>query len=483
MARGNQDKNRVAMSKSKQLKDSEDFHSKVQALLKSLVTFDGLESGKVAFHHRELIEKVKEIQDDHKRRNNVSELKLNSTHKEREKFISQLKTKLKQSGATGLDSINTCSQFGELGLEKVKNTDDLLKIPTSCSLTSRDEHFYKTADFNNFCKKDKMVKGMANVRLGLRLVYEKIFEKESKFKEYVASLPGSYSTPLYWKVEDFENLEKLGESCREELETSISFVRAIVRQYCYLLTVFYSQASLRTIYKHFTWDLYRWAVSTVQTRANEIQGDDEESVLGFIPFLELANTSISSQIGMERIHNSSNEVTHAVLDVRDVEVGQPVLISYGSQDRNGMNQLVHNGICEKTKVEYKVYLPQSKPLSEKKVKYMKSVGGEDFSSEAVLSPMISVQLNSSDKEKVYQIQQLCNFLTIALDKNDDSDSYDYQNPEMKSTAVRFLKIRLMVLNKSLQSTDCTTFSTKSLQRYFQTKQSISAKLLSLVDTI
>lgn len=38
-------------------------------------------------------------------------------------------------------------------------------------------------------------------------------------------------------------------------------------------------------------------------------------------------------------------------------------------------------------------LPQSKPLSEKKLKYMKSVGGEDFSDEAVLSPMISVQLN------------------------------------------------------------------------------------------
>jgi len=153
MARGNQDKNRVALSKSKQLKDSEDFHAKVQALLKSLVTFDGLEPGKMALHHRDLIEKVKEIQVDHKRRNNVSELKLNITNKERERLISQLRTKLEEAGATGLEAINVCSQFGELGLEKVKNTDQLLKIPTSCSLTSKDAHFYKTSDFIDFCKK------------------------------------------------------------------------------------------------------------------------------------------------------------------------------------------------------------------------------------------------------------------------------------------------------------------------------------------
>ena len=107
-----------------------------------------------------------------------------------------------------------------------------------------------------------MLQTMNNVTLALHLLLEKT-NPASFWEPYINCLPTSYSTVLYYSVDDFQELK--GSPAYED---SLKQFKFVARQYAYFYTKFQS-----TILKdYFTYEEYRWAVSTVMTRQNQVSG-------------------------------------------------------------------------------------------------------------------------------------------------------------------------------------------------------------------
>lgn len=261
----------------------------------------------VSDRFNKLYANMEKIQEAHKKKSGwklendlVNGFSMDERLKNAEKLITELSEK---HDLPNLKNIKVVKEFEGLGLrkqmqdaDKAKDQDsNFIRIPAESMLTSNSE--CKSKDFEKFITTDRMTSAMMNVRLALRLIYHR-YDKQSEFKSYMDQLPNDYSTPLYWKPDDFQCLHTGFEACNEEALTSYKFFTTIARQYLYFLTVFNNIPSLKKFYQYFTWDSYKWAVSTVQTRANQL----EKTTLGFIPVLELCNTNLKSELVVGRLY-------------------------------------------------------------------------------------------------------------------------------------------------------------------------------------
>jgi len=527
----------------------------------------------VSERFEKLHENMESIQSAHKKRSNwkpendiVNNFTIDERLKNAEKLIAEL---IEKHDLQALKNIKVVKEFEGLGLRKQMSDTEkscALQIPAEAMLTSNSA--CKNKDFEKFINTDRMTAAMMNVRLALRLIYHR-YDKQSEHKAYLDQLPNDYATPLYWQPDDFKCLHTGFEACNEEALTAYKFFTTIARQYLYFLTSFSNIPSLKKFYQHFTWDSYKWAVSTVQTRANQL----EKITLGFIPVLELCNTNLKSELVMgrgytqpqleEENNNNSDEkavaktaeeikaeeakeleevkklppaqqkeyamkkmmakaaeaqrkmprITHAELDISSIGNKKSVYFSYtgNANNRTSLQSLIHNALCFKEKVEVTVHLPQSKPLHREKIAYMKSVGGDDFNKEAVLSPLVKIRAADPKSTKEYSLLQMIHFLIVALDKDpesteddkavatkndsaveeikrDDSEEekvypFNYKDEELKPKAKQFLKIRLSVLKRYLDKVDYDLFTTSVLRSYVEAKKALFEELIAMVDTV
>jgi len=480
------------------------FMTQVQGLLKELCA--GCESAPRTIDSlKHYMNELEDIQKTHRLRtnqqNNQSYLIKERSNSSRQESIGKLFEEIsRHPKSNNLELVELIEQFGEFGLKKVATGDKPpatqdVQIPRECMILSNStSHYESHKDFLSFLDTDKMTKpkcGMMNVRLTLRLLYERVHAEKSPHNQYIQALPTSYHTPLYWSLSDFELLLKAGEGCNEEFEAAFDLFKSCARQYCYFINVISTLTSLRKFYNSFSWDSYRWAVSTVQTRANNV----DEEVLGFIPILELANTDETATVGMERLCStpvvvgpgqSSTDVqlTHACISVKHVADNSPVLISYGKTARSGINLLIHNGICISSRVDYMINLPRFKDLSENKVKFMLQNAGDDINPEADVCPTVLLTSTGDDDTYIHGLKQLIHFLVVAYDKDDEKTEYDFQNPDYLPQAKRYLQIRLLVLQKQIKSCgDLSAFSQECLRTYMETKQSVVARLVALMKDV
>jgi len=84
--------------------------------------------------------------------------------------------------------------------------------------------------------------------------------KHDKFKFFVRT----YNTVLYYTPEDFKELRG-----SPAFEDALKQFKYIARQYAY----FYKKFQAMILRDYFTFDEYRWAVSTVMTRQNQVLSD------------------------------------------------------------------------------------------------------------------------------------------------------------------------------------------------------------------
>merc|ERR1712226_188297 len=147
---------------------------------------------------------------------------------------------------------------------------------------------------------------------------------------------------------------------------------------------------------------------------------------------------------------------------------------------------------------------------------MKSVGGDDFNKEAVLSPLVKIRAADPKSTKEFSLLQMIHFLIVALDKDpetseddkavantaensesveeikrDDAEEmkeakvypFNYKNEELKPKAKQFLKIRLSVLKRYLDKVDYELFTTSVLRSYVEAKKQLFDELIAMVDTV
>uniref|UniRef100_A0A1B6DPA2 protein-histidine N-methyltransferase n=1 Tax=Clastoptera arizonana TaxID=38151 RepID=A0A1B6DPA2_9HEMI len=211
---------------------------------------------------------------------------------------------------------------------------------------------------------DTMVRLMPNVYISLLLLIERFrTDKPSFFTPYINMLPNSYTTILYFSPEELQELKG-----SPTLESALKQCRNIARQYAYFYNIFQNKCDpaseiLRDV---FTYDQYRWAVSTVMTRQNFIPTYDCSINNALIPMWDLANHSNGKISTNYNLNTDSSEC----FAWRDFVAGEQVFIFYGA--RSNADLLVHNGfIYPPNNVDsYKIRLGVSKsdPLE-----YLKSL--------------------------------------------------------------------------------------------------------------
>lgn len=185
-----------------------------------------------------------------------------------------------------------------------------------------------------------LFENMSHVRLALALMVERM-NVDSQFKHYFDVLPEKYRTVLYFTPQEMSELEGT-----TALHVAIKQVKYIATQYAFLykyMMVSMSETTseksplLEELRDNFTYEFYRWAVSSVMTRQNHIPRDDDTKESVLIPLWDFTN----HQNGV--VNTQFNPETKKIESfcLKDFSEGEEVLIAYG--DRSNLDFLIHNG--------------------------------------------------------------------------------------------------------------------------------------------
>jgi histone-lysine N-methyltransferase SETD3 len=142
--------------------------------------------------------------------------------------------------------------------DPLKVGDVVIRIPHKVLMsvdTARD------SEIGRLIEHDPMLQSMNNVALALHLLLEKT-SPASFWEPYINTLPHTYTTVLYFSAEDFQALRG-----SVAFEDALKQYKNVARQYAY----FYKKFQSTMLKDYFTYDEYRWAVSTVMTRQNEVR--------------------------------------------------------------------------------------------------------------------------------------------------------------------------------------------------------------------
>uniref|UniRef100_A0A914BUN5 protein-histidine N-methyltransferase n=2 Tax=Acrobeloides nanus TaxID=290746 RepID=A0A914BUN5_9BILA len=205
---------------------------------------------------------------------------------------------------------------------------------------------------------DQVVRSVDHVGLALILANE-MLKPASKWKEYLSILPPSYSTPLFFSKEQLQQMKP-----SPAFEESVLMFRTVARHFIYFFMRLVSEKNLsknkRKILQNapfartslnlqnFTFDLYKWCVSTVSTRINMIpslimDGENElqtRMVPSLIPFMDLANHARKSTNPGSVYFDVETDSVDLQLK-SSVDSGTEIFIYYGA--RTNRKFFVHNG--------------------------------------------------------------------------------------------------------------------------------------------
>ncbi|XP_072164182.1 actin-histidine N-methyltransferase-like [Diadema setosum] len=220
--------------------------------------------------------------------------------------------------------------YGLQATQDIKMDEEVMCIPRKMMLTDQNS---EDSLLGELMKTDRLLKGMANVRLAIFLIKEKL-KPNSFFHPYLNILPATYSLPLYFNLAELQMLQ--GSPVYSE---TLKQHKSIARQYAYLYKLFsvpeYSKLHLR---EAFTYDMYRWAVATVMSRQNQIPSQD-----GMVPSLALiplwdmcnhANGEMKTDFDQERDACVN-------MAMADFKAGEQIYICYGR--RSNADLLLYSG--------------------------------------------------------------------------------------------------------------------------------------------
>ncbi|KAH3844375.1 hypothetical protein DPMN_086633 [Dreissena polymorpha] len=219
---------------------------------------------------------------------------------------------------------------------------------------------------------DKILQVMPSVVLALHLLCERRSE-QSPWKPYLDILPDTYNTPLYFTPDDVKLLK--GSPAQSDCMNQF---RNIARQYGYFYKLFQSDPAIAAslpIKDVFTYDDYRWAVSTVMTRQNQIPTPDgNKMTFALIPLWDMCNHCsgiITTSFNLEQ--NCSE-----CYALRDYTQGDQIFIFYGA--RSNAELLVNNGFVymenEHDRTAVRLGIGKADPLLDLKSKLLARCGLE-----------------------------------------------------------------------------------------------------------
>ncbi|XP_050540715.1 actin-histidine N-methyltransferase-like isoform X2 [Daktulosphaira vitifoliae] len=224
--------------------------------------------------------------------------------------------------------------YGMKAKQGLKTGDSIVIVPKSLMIT---EENITSSPLRKLHAQDMMLRNMPNVALAIFILVELLRnDKKSFWYPYLSTLPESYSTPVYFDVPDLEALKG-----SPTFESALKLNRNIARQYAYFKKLFQLSNDPASIIlkESFTYEYYRWAVSTLMSRQNTIPSSDNssETVNALIPLWDMFNHH-SGNLSTDFVKTDNVCVCYAD---RDYSADEQVCIFYGV--RTNADFLVHNG--------------------------------------------------------------------------------------------------------------------------------------------
>uniref|UniRef100_A0A667XUK0 protein-histidine N-methyltransferase n=1 Tax=Myripristis murdjan TaxID=586833 RepID=A0A667XUK0_9TELE len=244
----------------------------------------------------------------------------------REDYFSDLMCWAQYSGAS-CDSF-TVANFGKEGYglratREIKAEELFLWIPRKMLMTVESA---QNSVLGPLYSQDRILQAMGNVTLALHLLCERAIPS-SPWQPYIRTLPQDYDTPLYYQQDEVRHL--LGTQAVQDV---LSQYKNTARQYAYFYKLIQTHpaASKLPLKDSFTFDDYRWAVSSVMTRQNQIPTEDGSRVtLALIPLWDMCN------------HTSGLITTGYNLE--DDRCECVIFQCWQSGDNNADDFVIHNG--------------------------------------------------------------------------------------------------------------------------------------------
>ncbi|KAJ8309227.1 hypothetical protein KUTeg_014101 [Tegillarca granosa] len=266
------------------------------------------------------------------------------------------------------------------------------------------------------------------------------------------AMPNKYTTPLYFTPEEIQLLKG-----SPSQSSCMTHYRNITRQYAYFYRLLQNNpaASKLPIKDHFTYDDYRWAVSTVSTRQNPIPSKDgSKTLFGLIPLLDMCNHcngTISLDFCLEKDCSDC-------FAMREFKEGEQIFIFYGA--RSNSEFLVHNGFVypenELDRLPVKLGISKSDPLCELKTELLSQLGlpaSRTFQIHTGQNPidphlLAFLRVFSMEEEKLREF--LSQPLTEEAKENFGDEEHPV-SPDNEEKVWKFLETRVSLLQRAYET--------------------------------
>ncbi|XP_041669273.1 actin-histidine N-methyltransferase [Cheilinus undulatus] len=271
----------------------------------------------------------------------------------RQQYFSELMVWAEENGASceGFCVSDFGSEgFGLKATRDIKAEELFLWVPRKMLMTVESA---QSSFLGPLYSQDRILQAMGNVTLALHLLCERA-DASSSWLPYIRSLPQEYDTPLYYLQEEVQLL--VGTQAVHDV---LSQYKNTARQYAYFYKLLQTHpaASKLPLKDSFTFDDYRWAVSSVMTRQNQIPTEDGSRVtLALIPLWDMCNhTNGLITTG----YNLEDDRCECVA-LQDYKENEQIYIFYGT--RSNAEFVIHNGFFfqENTHDRVKIKLGVSK---------------------------------------------------------------------------------------------------------------------------
>uniref|UniRef100_A0A8B9FPZ0 protein-histidine N-methyltransferase n=1 Tax=Amazona collaria TaxID=241587 RepID=A0A8B9FPZ0_9PSIT len=233
--------------------------------------------------------------------------------------------------------------FGLKATREIKAEELFLWVPRKLLMTVESA---KNSVLGSLYSQDRILQAMGNITLAFHLLCERA-NPNSFWLPYIQTLPSEYDTPLYFEEDEVQYLQST-----QAIHDVFSQYKNTARQYAYFYRVI--QTSKLPLKDSFTYDDYRWAVSSVMTRQNQIPTEDGSRVtLALIPLWDMCNHTnglvfifpsdpkkLISEGKITTGYNLEDDRCECVA-LQDFKAGEQIYIFYGT--RSNAEFVIHSG--------------------------------------------------------------------------------------------------------------------------------------------
>eukprot|EP00035_Acanthoeca_spectabilis_P038170 m.50743 g.50743 ORF g.50743 m.50743 type:complete len:492 (+) comp9025_c0_seq2:224-1699(+) len=359
--------------------------------------------------------------------------------------------------AGGVDTSKVeIAKFGDAGnglraTTALAKGDNFLQIPVELMMSTETA---KTSSVAKFIAEDPLVCQMPNVTLALHVLAELGRGAASQWAPYIATLPATYTTPLYYTLEEFGLLR--GSTA---WDPAVGLFRSIVRQFAYIYKQLHKSVDVRKQMGYakpslFTFEDYRWAVSAVMTRQNKVPlggtAFEPEFGLALIPLWDMINHANGE---LTSAHDIAKQVTECAA-MQPFAQGEQIVMFYGP--RPNAELLLHSGFVMEGNphdfVTVKLGVGKSDPLGALKAQLLEALtipraGDFVIDHDGELDP----QLNAFIRINAMTAEELRGFLGNPASCATLGDPAVPASEENEEKACSFIETRCKLLLRAYRS--------------------------------